>query len=197
MESKTTKNIITIPCISKSDSILQLIFLVCKQQYKIDMLRKKEAQKRQAQKNQDQKNQAQFVITFLFLLIGLRIIYLLPAGKEDLQDYETILEFQEERISSLQNELREIRYFYWQLVFVILSVGISFGYYFLSSLKKKIQHQEKIIAEHIYQSLISKEMVVVENKRVIKSSDFYLLFLSGITFSVFVVELYFFSTIVF
>lgn len=223
MDTKTT-NDMTIPsreiirlsgndtvCMGKlkevdSKNFPKLVFIVSmmkqviiSQQHKIDMLLKKA-------KTRDDKTRDERVIywfiTFLLVLVGLRIIWLLPS--QDLVNFQAnIISNQSETIASqaetillLQNELRQTQEFFsnvLKLVFVCMGVGVSFGYYFLSGLKNKIRSQEKLIVEQIYQGLIREEN---KTKNETKTEvNFSLLFLSGAAFFVFVSELYFISTL--
>lgn len=226
MDTKTT-NDMTIPsreiirvsstvCMGKlevdSKNFPKLVFIVSmmkqviiSQQHKIDMLLKK-AKTRDA-KTRDERVIYWF-ITFLLVLVGLRIVCLLPS--QDLVNFQAniisnqskTIESQAETITSqaetillLQNELRQTREFFsnvLKLVFVCMGVGVSFGYYFLSGLKNKIRSQEKLIVEQIYQGLIREKN---DTKNVTKTANFSLLFLSGAAFFVFVSELYFISTL--
>ena len=231
MESSKRDNIMTIPCVGKSDSkilrklvsllreqqskieemysfldvdsIYEMKRVINSQQYKIDMLREKLKKQAQAKKQEQVRVQPNkeklfvyWLITFLFFLIGLRIIYLLPTGnfQAELQtDLQKDLE-----IEFLQNELKETREFYSSVskfVFVSLSIGLILGFSILSSLKKKIHYQEKLIADHIYQGLISSYQVQGQQEQVrINEGQQFKLFLFGITFFVFVFELYILST---
>ena len=235
MDTKTTNNM-TIPsreiirlssgndteiCMGKveevdSKNFPKLVFIISmmkqviiSQQHKIDMLLKKA-------KTRDDKTRDERVIywfiTFLLVLVGLRIIYLLPS--QDLVNFQAnIIASQSETITSqsetiasqaetillLKNELRQTQDFFlnvFKLVFVCMGVGVSFGYYFLSGLKNKIRSQEKLIVEQIYQGLIREENETKnETKNEMKTANFSLLFLSGTAFFVFVSELYFISTL--
>lgn len=230
MDTKTT-NDMTIPsreiirlsgndtvCMGKlkevdSKNFPKLVFIVSmmkqviiSQQHKIDMLLKKA--KTKEDKTRDERVIYWF-ITFLLLLVGLRIICLLPS--QDLVNFQAniisnqseIITSQAETIASqaetillLKNELRQTQEFFsnvLKLVFVCMGVGVSFGYYFLSGLKNKIRSQEKLIVEQIYQGLIREEN---KKKNETKTAvNFSLLFLSGTAFFVFVSELYFISTL--
>lgn len=229
MDTKTT-NDMTIPsreiirlsgndtvCMAKlevdSKNFPKLVFIISmmkqviiSQRHKIDILLKKA-------KTRDDKTRDERVIywfiTFLLVLVGLRIICLLPS--QDFVNFQVniisnqseIITSQAETIASqaetillLKNELRQTREFFsnvLKLVFVCMGVGVSFGYYFLSGLKNKIRSQEKLIVEQIYQGLIREEN---KTKNETKTEvNFSLLFLSGTAFFVFVSELYFISTL--
>jgi hypothetical protein len=221
MDTKTT-NDMTIPsreiirlsgndtvCMGKlkevdSKNFPKLVFIISmmkqviiSQRHKIDMLLKKA-------KTSDDKTRDERVIywfiTFLLVLVGLRIVWLLPS--QDLVNFQAniisnqseIITSQAETILLLQNELRQTREFFsnvLKLVFVCMGVGVSFGYYFLSGLKNKIRSQEKLIVEQIYQGLIREEKKTKNETKTVNS----LLFLSGTAFFVFVSELYFISTL--
>ena len=217
MDTKTTNNM-TIPsreiirlssgndteiCMGKlevdSKNFPKLVFIISmmkqviiSQRHKIDMLLKK------AKTRDDKTRVIYWFITFLLLLVGLRIICLLPS--QDLVNFQAniisnqseIITSQAETILLLKNELRQTQEFFsnvLKLVFVCMGVGVSFGYYFLSGLKNKIRSQEKLIVEQIYQGLIREE------NKTKTAVNFSLLFLSGTAFFVFVSELYFISTL--
>lgn len=205
MDSKINGNDMII-CMGKLDSKIlpQLVFLMKQvinhQKDKIDMLTRKIEKKRE-------KNLNYWFITVLFILIiGLRI-YLLQSqdmGNLILEQKKTISS-QSEMIELLQNEVRELRQsraqereFYsnmFKFLFICISFGFSLNYYFLTGLKNKIRHQDKLITEQIYQGviqgLIQKKFKVEKNDKL----TFSLLFLSGTAFFIFVLELYIVSTL--